>query len=97
MIEQVSNNSQNLIKLQRNRIDLWVTGDLVAWELSNINKIKIKKIMDLQNAKMYLSFHKSTKDSVITKLNKSIKSMNKDGTIKKIYDKFNIPYRIDHE
>ncbi|WP_186649301.1 substrate-binding periplasmic protein [Fluviispira vulneris] len=84
-----SNETQNAIKLQTDKIDLWASGsDLAPWISKKENAGKITPVFTFKKVEMYAAFNKNTDDSIIKKLNDIIASMRKSGEIKKINSRY---------
>ncbi|BBH52593.1 substrate-binding periplasmic protein [Fluviispira sanaruensis] len=88
-LQLASNEKQNALKLQADKIDLWASGsDLAPWVSKKENSGKITPVFTFKKVKMYAAFNKNTDDSIIKKLNDVLAGMRKSGEIKKINNRY---------
>lgn len=94
-IEEVSDNEKNIIKLQKNRIDIWATSNIVGWYLARKHNIAVKEIFVMKTSPMYLALNRNTEDVIVKKLNNSLVKIKseKSELLKKIYSSYGIPYK----
>ena len=83
-IEEVSNEEQNIKKLEAGRIDLWAGSSLVSPWLAKNMKIQIKPVLSYNEVQMYTACNLSVPDADIAKMNEAIKAIKADGS----YDRF---------
>ena len=87
--ELVRSDHLNTLKLQRNRIDLWVTGNLYGPYLAKQYGVTgLKEVYTLREAQMYVAFNLSTPDEVIAKLNGILRTMRAEGFFEKVYAQY---------
>ncbi|HOV15720.1 MAG TPA: ABC transporter substrate-binding protein [Spirochaetota bacterium] len=92
-LESVSENHLNVKKLINKRIDLWISGigaDDIC-KKAGIDPKEIEPVFVVREMKLYIAFSIATKDEVIKEWQNAYDSMKKDGTIKKINDKWGLP------
>jgi ABC-type amino acid transport substrate-binding protein len=79
-----------ILALNQDKIDLWATGEPVAVYYSKrIGRDKIKVVFPLKvHQFMYLALNIKTPDSLVTILNRELGIMNRDGTIKGVYRRY---------
>lgn len=88
-LDLAPNESFNALKLKEHRIDIWATSASLAAYLSKKEKTgPLKSIFRIKLVDQYLAFHKKVDKKLISLLNANLKTMNKNGTIQKIYDKY---------
>jgi polar amino acid transport system substrate-binding protein len=78
------------LALNQDKIDLWATGEPVAVYYSKrIRREKIKVVFPLKvHQFMYLALNIKAQDNLVTLLNRELGIMNRDGTIKGIYRRY---------
>ncbi|NHZ66586.1 MULTISPECIES: substrate-binding periplasmic protein [Massilia] len=82
----VSDDKQNIRKMQMGRIDLWSTGRIAGQELINQLGVKnIEPVLTFMNVQLYLACSLDMGDIEVERLNSLLKAMLSDGTIKQIY------------
>jgi polar amino acid transport system substrate-binding protein len=75
LAEIVPRDHLNALKLERQRIDLWFTGRLQGLYLAKNNEVTgLKKIYKTPSRYMHIAFNLKTSDTVIDKLNKTLKN-----------------------
>ncbi len=88
-IELVPRDHLNALKLQRNRIDLWVSGNLYGPYLAKQYGVtNLKEVYTVRKAQMYVAFNKSTPNVVINKLNNILQTMREEGFFNRVYDRY---------
>ena len=79
----------NTLKLQRNRIDAWLTGNLYGPYLAKQYGVTgLKEIYTVRKAQMYVAFNINTPQKVIDKLNNILKEMRKEGFFEKVNESY---------
>ncbi|OHD12340.1 MAG: hypothetical protein A2086_08895 [Spirochaetes bacterium GWD1_27_9] len=92
-IESVNNNALNVKKLIKGRIDLWISG-IGAKEIcekAGEDFEKIKVIYVVKEMKLYIAFSLDISDEIVAKWQKAYDDIKKDGTLKKINNKWDLP------
>lgn len=95
-LESVRSDHLNALKLQRNRIDLWVAGHLyapyfvkqLAKKHESLSNMKLQPVYTMRQTKMYLAFSLSTPDSVINKLQGIVDNMQTEGFLDSVYTQY---------
>ncbi len=90
-LESVVDDLANVKKLNADRIDLWIVG-----ELQGVFKAKsvlgdasaFEKVFDVKKTQLYIAFSKSTPDSVIAKWQAELDKMKADGTYDALMEKY---------
>lgn len=78
-------------KMDAKRLDIWAYEENVAyWGLKNNGKnlADYETVYTLLSADLYIAFHKSTPDNVITEIQNTMNEIKKDGTYQKILNKY---------
>lgn len=89
----VSQNEQILKMLLKNRVDLWLDNELTGYYIMKKNgyipdeKFKIVHKF-LTGMGGYMAFSKATSDELVEKFTKALEQVKKDGTYKKIMDRY---------
>lgn len=84
-IEYVSADYLNARKLNRDRIDLWATGQLLGPYYAAENDVYgLEEALIFKKTIMSIAFNRNTDDAVINKLNAELRKMEKEGVIEKI-------------
>jgi len=86
---------QNIKKLKAKRARLWTADTIIASYYANKTNIDIKKHITLITTLRALAFHVDTPDKVIVELNNALTQMYKDGSIRKILDKYSKKFNIE--
>lgn len=87
--ELVPSDHLNVLKLQRQRIDLWIAGSLSGPYLAKQNGFpNLKAAYTVRKAKMYIAFNKDTPNSVIDHLNAVLQTMREDGFVDRVYARY---------
>lgn len=88
-LDLVSRDELNAPKLIRKRIDLWATGDLLGNHLAKQQGITgLKSVLVFREMPMGLALHASTPDTLVEKLNTTLKALYEDGTVEAIHRKY---------
>jgi polar amino acid transport system substrate-binding protein len=89
-LDSVSLDVQNVKKLNANRIDLWIVGEIQGYfKAKQIRKSHIlEKVYDIKNTQLYIAFSKDTADSTINMWQSKLDKMKEDGRYKKILDRY---------
>lgn len=87
--ELVRSDHLNVLKLNRKRIDLWISGNLYGPYLAKQYGVAdLKEVFTMREAQMYVAFNLQTDDSIVDKLNKTLKAMRDQGFISKVSEKY---------
>ena len=87
-LHEISENNRILLMLKKNRIDLWAANKAVAINTALNEKIAIEDKIDFGKSDLYLACNKSVSNSIIKKLNDTLNTMQKDGTLSNIQKKY---------
>lgn len=88
-IDKRTKEIHNFNKLLLQRIDVWITGDMVAPYISFVESdVKMKKVLDIGETDLYLVLSKTANKEVIDKVSKSFDSLKADGTIDSIIQEY---------
>lgn len=90
-LENVTQTEQNIHKLMADRIDLMVISNLVWRQMVALAGLKpddFEETVVVDENRSYLAFSKETPDEIISKWNDAYAAMVKDGTVKKILNKW---------
>ncbi len=88
-LDLVRKDDLNAVKLARGRIDLWATGHLLGPYIAKQKGVTgLTESLTFKKTVLGLAFHPDTPSKVIDALNKSLRDMAKDGTIRAIYGKY---------
>lgn len=80
-IDEAGNDDQSVQKLAAGRIDLWATGVSAGPFISAKRQIKVKPLLNFKKTELYLACNTSIPQATIDKLNATLQTMSKDGTI----------------
>ncbi|MGH1484800.1 MAG: substrate-binding periplasmic protein [Cellvibrionaceae bacterium] len=87
--ELVRSDHLNTLKLQRDRIDLWISGNLYGPYLAKQYGVTgLKEVFTVRKAQMYVAFNINTPDSIIAKLNGILDKMRAEGFLDSVYDRY---------
>ncbi|MGH1439085.1 MAG: substrate-binding periplasmic protein [Cellvibrionaceae bacterium] len=87
--ELVRSDHLNVLKLARNRIDLWVSGNLYGPYLAKQYGVSnLQEAYTLREAQMYVAFNLNTPDSVIERLNGILDTMRTEGFLESVYQRY---------
>ncbi|WP_320174487.1 ABC transporter substrate-binding protein [Maridesulfovibrio sp.] len=90
-LDSSANLATNLKKLMAGRNALWIAGykegQLVAKE-NGFDPSKLEKVFVVKEVKLYVAFSKSTPDSIVNEWQKAFDSMEADGFVKKVNEKW---------
>ncbi len=92
--QTAKNDLLNIKKLQANRAPIWAADTISASYSSKQSKISLKKHLIFFTTLRALAFNINTSDETIELLNNNLHEMYKDGTIKKILQKYSKTYNI---
>lgn len=89
-IDSVALDTQNVKKLEADRIDLWIAGEIQGYfKAKEENKQNIlEKVFEIQNTHLYIAFSKDVPDSVINEWQTTLNKMKEDGRYKTILDRY---------
>jgi polar amino acid transport system substrate-binding protein len=89
-IDSVTLDVQNVKKLNANRIDLWIAGEIQGYyKAKSINKANIlKKVYDIKNTQLYIAFSKDTDKTVLQMWQNALDNMKKDGRYDTILNRY---------
>ena len=87
--ELVRRDYLNVLKLGRNRIDLWISGSLYGPYLAKQYGVNdLKEVYTVRKAKMYVAFNLDTPKPIINKLNAVLSKMREEGFLDNVYQKY---------
>ncbi len=87
--DAVRSDHLNVLKLSRNRIDLWISGNLYGPYLAKQYGVTgLEEVYTVREAQMYVAFNINTPDSVIKKLNNILDDMRKEGFLEDVYSRY---------
>jgi polar amino acid transport system substrate-binding protein len=88
-LASVSDDSLNVKKLIRNRINFWIVGEYQGiLKAKRFNKAdKIKKVFNVKKTELYIAFSKDISDDIIKKWQQELNKLKQDGRYQKILDK----------
>ena len=88
-IHYVNKDYLNARKLDRGRIDLWATGQLLGPYYARENNVwNIEEVMTFRETIMSIAFNKDTSDEIINRLNQELDLMESEGVIDQINSKY---------
>ncbi len=89
-LDSVLDDSVNVLKLVKGRIDLWITGDAMGMHKARKKGLsdKIENIFEVKKTKLYIAFSKNTPDAVIQKWQKALDELKADGSYDKILSRY---------
>ena len=87
----VTDDKENISKLLKGKIDLWIAG-----ELQGIHQVKasksdpadLLKVFDVQDTQLYIAFNKATPDEEIAKWQKALDELKATGVYQKIISRY---------
>jgi len=87
--EIVRSDHLNVLKLAKNRVDLWVSGNLYGPYLAKQHGVtNLREVFTLREAQMYVAFNIETPDSVILTLNQILQEMRAEGFFESVYSRY---------
>ncbi len=92
-LEPVSDEQKNAQKLALGRIDLWAykkPGFRVVCRLANVDPEQFIEVASIKESELKIAFSKMTSDQIVDQWQNAFADMVKDGTVKKIKDKWNV-------
>ncbi len=88
-LDLVSRDDLNALKLARDRIDLWATGNLSGpYFAKKQNVTGLVEVLTFKETPMGIAFNPNTSANIINSLNKTLQAMHADGSINTIYEKY---------
>jgi two-component system, NarL family, sensor histidine kinase EvgS len=86
-LESVLDNKENVIKLAKGEIDLWIINDLTGRHMARGEGLSdhIKKVFEVQKDYMYIAFSKTTPDEVVRKWQNVLDEIKSDGSYGQIF------------
>jgi len=89
-IDHVRSEDINLLKLNKDRIDLWYTDSAIASALIKQNSLEgafeIRYVV--QKIQLYYAFNINTPDKIVNKWQNALDTLRKNGTMRNIYKKY---------
>jgi polar amino acid transport system substrate-binding protein len=87
--EIVRSDHLNILKLKRNRIDLWMSSNLYGRYLAKqYDAPDLKEVYTVRKAQVFAAFNLNTPDTIILELNKILQEMRDDGFIDDVYSRY---------
>jgi polar amino acid transport system substrate-binding protein len=86
-MEYTPTNGQ-LQMLMSGRIDFWGTTRARGAYFALRDKVKLRAVLTLRKADMYLACNRGVSDGVIDGLNEALKELEEDGTMRRLADKY---------
>ncbi|MCP4344339.1 MAG: ABC transporter substrate-binding protein [Desulfobacterales bacterium] len=96
-VQNVTNPVQNFHKLMMGRFDLWFAGFTAVRTIckkKNVSPGEIEALYVANSVKAYIAFSKSTSEEVIKSWQNAYDELYKDGTIHRIFSKYNLPHMV---
>lgn len=88
-LDLTSKDELNALKLDRGRIDLWATGHLLGPYYARQNNVgDLEPVFTFRETIMSIALNKDMPTDVIRQLNGELKKMREDGTVAKIYKRY---------
>ncbi|MBF0205376.1 MAG: transporter substrate-binding domain-containing protein [Oligoflexia bacterium] len=90
-LESIVSDDQNAEKLEKGRIDLWITGqdDCVSYvKKAGLDIAKFEVAYEVQKKELYVVFSKKTDLNIVKKWQTAYDAMVQDGTYAKIHSKY---------
>lgn len=94
-IASFRNSETNIHALLSGRIDLWLTSNIGFNSIAKKEKVDpmlFKEIYTVKNNGLYIVFSLDTSKVIVDKWSKAYEEMRNDGTLKKIGEKWGIPF-----
>ncbi len=92
-LQSTAKSAQNIHKLLHGRITLWFTSNISSIGTAITEKINFRRIKPVYTFKpkgLYIAFHKNTSNAVVERWQQAYDEMKKDGTLKSIFQKWNL-------
>lgn len=91
-IDSVGKENRNVRKLVHDRINLWYTDYYGGIEIAKNEKLddQIELVLTVKKTYLYIAFNKMTPDIMVQKWQNALDKLKKDGTVSKIFDKYNL-------
>ena len=87
-LDDARNEEQSLKKLESGRVDLWAaSSDSGPWHAARL-KTAIKPIFVFGEVEMYLACHPAMPQTLIDRMNVTLKGMRSDGTLQRLIDAY---------
>ncbi|MGH1486537.1 MAG: substrate-binding periplasmic protein [Cellvibrionaceae bacterium] len=87
--ELVRSDHLNVLKLQRGRIDLWISGNLYGPYLAKQYGVDtLTEVYTVRKAQMYIAFNIKTPATIVDNLNNILESMRKEGFLDEVYQRY---------
>ena len=97
-LQPVPDDILNIKKLLKNRINLWIVGEISgiykAKKLNNAHK-QLEKVLEVKKTEFFIAFSKTTSDNIINQWQNELDKLKKNGTYKTIMDKLYITEFIE--
>ena len=88
-IDYVNKDYLNARKIDRDRIDLWATGQLLGPYYARENGVwNLEEVMTFRETIMSIAFNKNTSDDLVNKLNQELALMVSEGVLDQINSKY---------
>lgn len=90
-LQQVSTTLQNILKLERGRIDVWAyESNVASWEIKSkgLNPSDYEVVHVLQKGELWFAFNRQTPDSVIKSLQTAYEQLVNEGDYQRILDRY---------
>jgi polar amino acid transport system substrate-binding protein len=89
-VDVAPSDDDNPKKLLADRIDYWATGKLIGQYRLKQQQLetRIEAVLTFNRTEMYLACQKRTANDVVSRLNRALADMIKQGDIRKIYDSY---------
>ncbi len=91
-IDSVAKDKFNVKKLVLGRIKLWYTDYYGGIEIAKKEKLddQIELVFTVKKTYLYIAFNRMTPDITVQKWQNALDKLKKDGTVSKIFDKYNL-------
>lgn len=89
-IDSVIRDELNVKKLEQDKIQLWISGDVQGYIKAKEFKLQdsIEPVYNIKSMQLYIAFSKNTPDDEVKKWQAALDELKKDGTYQKIVDKY---------
>jgi polar amino acid transport system substrate-binding protein len=92
-LHPVSDDKQNARKLALGRIDLWaykIPGMNTVCRLAGVDPGLFSEVLNLRQVEVSIAFSRKTSDTIVDGWRQAFKSMQEDGTIEEIHNKWHL-------
>jgi len=93
-VDYVSKPSQNLTKLEADRIDLWIASNVTFANLVNetpsIDINDFEEVYVISTSELYIAFNKETADDIVNSWQKTLDEMYDEGIVEDILNEYNL-------